>query len=105
MRSRGIGCFLPVQAEIPRRFAPRNDNFRTELARLASRALLTYAAFYRPNDVVAFMHRLTARVLMVLLLAGVLVPVAEAITAPTPHACCLRKPMHDSQDAEFQAPP
>jgi len=42
---------------------------------------------------------------MVLLLAGVLVPVAEAITAPAPHACCLRQPMHDSQDSEFQAPP
>jgi hypothetical protein len=51
------------------------------------------------------MHRLTARVLMVLLLAGVLAPVAMAISAPTPHACCLRKPMHDSRDAEFQAPP
>src|SRR5580704_7499189 len=53
------------------------------------------------------MHRLTARLLLVLLLTGILVPVALAISAAPPHACCLRKPMHGrpSHDAQFQAPP
>ena len=53
------------------------------------------------------MHRLTARLLLVLLLLGILVPVALAISAAPPHACCLRKPMHGrpSHDAEFQVPP
>ena len=41
------------------------------------------------------MYRLTARLLLVLLLAGTFVPVAMAISAPVPHACCMRKPMHD----------
>jgi len=53
------------------------------------------------------MHRLTARLLLILLLAGVFTPLALAITAPMPHACCMRKPMHDagSHDSQFQAPP
>jgi len=41
------------------------------------------------------MHRLTARLLLVLLLVGTLAPVALAISAPSAHACCMRKPMHD----------
>ncbi len=41
------------------------------------------------------MHRLTARCLLVFLLAGVFVPVGMAISAPLPHACCMRKAMHD----------
>lgn len=41
------------------------------------------------------MYRLTARLLLVLLLVGTLAPVALAISAPLPHACCRRKPMHD----------
>jgi hypothetical protein len=53
------------------------------------------------------MHRLTARLLLVLLLVGVFVPVALAISATPAHACCMRKPMHGrpSHDAEFQGPP
>jgi hypothetical protein len=53
------------------------------------------------------MHRATARLLLVLMLVGVFVPVALAISAAPPHACCLRKPMHSrpSHDAQFQAPP
>jgi hypothetical protein len=53
------------------------------------------------------MHRLTARFVLILLLVGVFAPVALAISAPTPHACCLRKPMHDrsSHNFEFNAPP
>jgi len=53
------------------------------------------------------MHRATARFLLVLLLVGIFVPVALAISAAPAHACCLRKPMHGrpSHDAQFQAPP
>jgi len=53
------------------------------------------------------MHRLTARLLLVLLLVGVFAPVALAISATPAHACCTRKPMHGrpSHDAEFQGPP
>jgi hypothetical protein len=53
------------------------------------------------------MHRLTARLLLVLLLVGVFAPVALAISAAPLHACCVRKPMHGrpSHDAEFHAPP
>jgi hypothetical protein len=51
------------------------------------------------------MHRLTARLLLVLVLVSILAPVALAVSAPPPHACCLRKPMHDhgSHGLEFQA--
>ena len=51
------------------------------------------------------MHRLTARLLLVLLLTGIFVPVALAVSAPLPHACCMRKPMHDhgSSSRELQA--
>jgi hypothetical protein len=53
------------------------------------------------------MHRTTAKLLLILLLVGVFVPVALAVSAAPPHACCLRKPMHGrpSHDAQFQAPP
>jgi hypothetical protein len=52
------------------------------------------------------MHRLTARLLLTLMLVGVLAPVALAISAPAPHACCMRKPMHDQSQpgSEFHAP-
>ena len=51
------------------------------------------------------MYRLTARLLLVFLLAGVFVPVGMAISAPLPHACCMRKTMHDhgSGSREIQA--
>ena len=45
------------------------------------------------------MYRLTARLLLVLLLAGTFVPVAMAMSGPVPHACCVRKPMHDHGSA------
>jgi len=41
-------------------------------------------------------HKLTARALLVLLLAGIFVPVAVAVAQPAPHACCARKPMQGS---------
>ena len=52
------------------------------------------------------MHRLTASLLLVLLLAGTLAPVALAISVAPPHACCLRKPQRDkgSHDFSFRAP-
>jgi hypothetical protein len=51
------------------------------------------------------MYRLTARLLLALLLASTLVPVALAISAPSPHACCMRKPMHQhsSGTSDIQA--
>jgi len=51
------------------------------------------------------MHRLTARFLLVLMLVGTIAPVALAISAPAPHACCLRKPAHHhgSSDLEVHA--
>src|SRR5271169_1905152 len=45
------------------------------------------------------MHRLTARLLLFLALAGNLVPLAPAATAAPPHACCLRKGVHHCQDS------
>jgi hypothetical protein len=52
-------------------------------------------------------HRLTARFVLILLLVSVFAPVALALSAPTPHACCMRKPMHDraSHNSEFQTLP
>jgi hypothetical protein len=41
------------------------------------------------------MVRLTAKLLLGLLLASTFVPAVMAISAPAPHACCMRKPMHD----------
>jgi hypothetical protein len=52
------------------------------------------------------MRDLTARLLLVLLLVSTLAPVALAISTPTPHTCCMRKPMRDAQrDSEIQSTP
>ncbi len=52
------------------------------------------------------MHRLTARLLLILLLVSVFAPVALAISTPEPHACCLRKPLGDGQhESEIQSRP
>jgi hypothetical protein len=54
------------------------------------------------------MHRLTARLLLVLLLVSIMAPAALAATAPTPHACCLRMKrdcITTTHGLEFQAPP
>jgi hypothetical protein len=53
------------------------------------------------------MYRITARWLLILVLVGTLAPVALAISAPAPHACCIRKPMHEngSSRAEFRPTP
>jgi hypothetical protein len=48
------------------------------------------------------MHRLTARLLLVLTLVGTLAPVALAVSAPPAHACCMRKPMHEQGSRSLQ---
>jgi hypothetical protein len=40
------------------------------------------------------MHRLTARFLLLFTLVGTFAPLALAMTAAPPHACCLRKAAH-----------
>jgi len=42
----------------------------------------------------ATMHRLTARFLLLFALVGSFAPLALAMTAATPHACCLRMAAH-----------
>ena len=49
------------------------------------------------------MHRLTARVLMLLALAGNVIPLAMAITAAPPHACCMRMAHHCHEAASADA--
>jgi hypothetical protein len=39
------------------------------------------------------MHRFIARLTLVWMLVAVLAPAALAVAAPSPHACCKRKPM------------
>jgi hypothetical protein len=40
------------------------------------------------------MHRLTARLLLLFALVGTFVPLALAVSAAPPHACCVRKAAH-----------
>ena len=51
------------------------------------------------------MHRLTARLLLILMLSGTLAPAALALSAESPHACCKRKPLHNhgGHSSEFRA--
>jgi hypothetical protein len=52
----------------------------------------------------AFMHRLTAKLVLLSLLLSIFAPAALAIVAPAPHACCMRKMHgHSSHEAAFQA--
>jgi hypothetical protein len=63
--------------------------------------LVLWREFGRPNQNPGLathshkMYRLTSGLLLALLFAGIFVPVATAISSPSPHACCVRKPMHD----------
>src|SRR4030088_2213899 len=53
------------------------------------------------------MHRLTAKLLLLLALAANFIPLALAATAPPPHACCSRKaanPCHESAASELNQP-
>ncbi|MGA7399798.1 MAG: hypothetical protein WCC99_02285 [Candidatus Sulfotelmatobacter sp.] len=45
------------------------------------------------------MHRLTARLLLLFALLGSVAPIAFAVTAPPPHACCLRKGVHHCHES------
>jgi hypothetical protein len=45
------------------------------------------------------MHRLIARLLLFIALAGSLFPVALAATSPPPSVCCLRKGIHHCQNS------
>lgn len=48
------------------------------------------------------MRSLTARVMLVLLLVGVLAPGALALAAPPSHACCMRKGIHEHGSSQSQ---
>jgi hypothetical protein len=49
------------------------------------------------------MHRLTARLLLIALLAGSYAPVALAFSSTPPHACCLRKQSPSSSESSFDS--
>ena|SRR5437660_6588349 len=49
------------------------------------------------------MHRLTARLLLIALLAGSYTPVALAFSATPPHACCFRKHSGSSPESSFDS--
>ncbi len=71
--------------------------------KLASLLTVTYSC---RGSAPAPMHRLTARLLLILMLSGTFAPAALAISAESPHACCKRKPLHDhgSDSSEVRAP-
>jgi len=46
------------------------------------------------------MQRLTARFLLLFALVGTFVPPALAVTAAPPHACCLRKSVHQCHGSD-----
>jgi hypothetical protein len=53
------------------------------------------------------MHRLIARLLLIVTLVGNLAPLALAATAAPPHACCVRKAVHhchESSSSETNQP-
>ena len=49
------------------------------------------------------MHRLTARILLILLLVSTFAPAALAVDGPPQHACCLRKMHSPSPGATLAA--
>src|SRR5262249_29869274 len=50
-----------------------------------------------------FMHRITARLMFVWLLAGTFAPLALAASMSPPHACCVRKDHHCQEMASATA--
>jgi hypothetical protein len=72
---------------------------------LAVSSMIKYPRIHRASIT---MHRLTARLLLILLLVSIMAPAALAITAPIPHACCLRM-IHDCTTTkhgfQFEATP
>jgi hypothetical protein len=61
---------------------------------LALAGTLFYAGDIRGSDLPKIMQRLTARLLLLLALAGTFLPVALQAMASPPHACCRRKGHH-----------
>ena len=51
------------------------------------------------------MHRTISRLLLIVWLAGIAAPVVLAISAPAPHACCLRSAHSHGAPNSFQAVP
>jgi hypothetical protein len=47
------------------------------------------------------MHRLTARLLLLIVALGIFQPLLEAFSAEPPHACCLRR-LHAHKDQQLQ---
>jgi hypothetical protein len=76
-------------------------------AKLASFRAVTYSVLASLADDPRQppMNRLTARLLLTLMLLGTLAPAALAVYAPSPHACCKRKPLHNhgGHSSEFRA--
>jgi hypothetical protein len=74
--------------------------------KVAAPLCVTYPCVVRlvVSTLLAYMNRWTARVLLLLLLMGEFGPVALAISASAPHACCMRKPMrHSGHESAFQS--
>src|SRR5207302_9784054 len=70
---------------------------------LSSLSLLQQASCEGGCGVGLIMHRLTARLLLIALLAGSYAPVALAFSATPPHACCLRKHSGGSPELSFDS--
>jgi hypothetical protein len=83
----------------------RNINSQLTFVWIATFSLVTYPSRidrYR-SEIRQTMQRLIARILFLTALLGTFVPVALAIGAPAPHACCLRKSRNDAGKTQFQA--
>jgi hypothetical protein len=91
-----------------RKVTTRRPEDACSSAKLAYSPTVTYSFLVSfANDLLQPpMHRLTARLLLILMLSGTLAPAALAISAPSPHACCKRKPLHNhgGHSSEFRAP-
>jgi hypothetical protein len=91
-----------------RSFGPQSaTTTRTRRAKLAyvPRGDLFFPYQFCRGSTPVAMHRLTARLLLILMLSGTFAPAALAISAESPHACCKRKPLHNhgGHSSEFQA--
>jgi hypothetical protein len=91
--------------ELPHRNISGFRGLTTE-EKVAAPRCVTYPCVVRlvVSTLLAYMNRWTARVLLLLLLMGTFGPVALAIPASAPHACCMRKPMrHSGHESAFQS--
>jgi hypothetical protein len=101
---------LSTQPRLPKNLSFRRRVYRRGITAVSHTSFTPTPLAHSPSIPYSFilMHRLTARLLLILLLVSIIAPTALAITAPTPHACCLRM-KHDctatSSSRQFQAPP